>query len=95
MDLRKCKTLSELQMELESEFQRVLKEMNSKPGARRLLDIKAVSEILQRSEEQICHLVMDEKIEGVMLAGNLCFYEEYISKYSTASQGLEKEVTNG
>ena len=39
-DLRKCKSLTELKMELESEFQRKLKERNSKPGAWKLFDIK-------------------------------------------------------
>ena len=82
-------------MRLESEFQRVLKKINSKPGARQLLDIKAASEILQKSVEQIYHLVLDEKIEGIMVAGKLFFCQVYITKYSTATQSLEKEVTNG
>lgn len=94
-DLRKCETLLELKMELESEFQQKLKEMNSKPDARQLLDIKGTSEILRLSEAQICYLVLEEKLETIMKFGNMCFYQDEIIKHSAASESIEKEVMNG
>lgn len=48
MQLRKCKTVEELLMVLESEFQQNLTEENLKAGSKRLLDIQGTSEIKEK-----------------------------------------------